>query len=544
MNDAYHSHTENRTLRSANAMPAVVSAPPRRRPRLPLAGALVALLGMISGCGLSPGGDGAEYPDASSSRDVLLYLYPPSGASYPAQATDQLRVESGTVGEIPLDPGVDLSTELMIYPPSADGTPSQPQSVSGLITAVETRSQLSYSGRANADSTVDLRLPTGTYDITITWDGDGTPFPPQFMPQVDITARSANQFSVPEIDLGVEFRVRLLDSEGKPVQNASVYTLDADTGVRSSIALTIGNEAEGEYVLQALHGPQQLWVGPSAENLTIANHCLGNIAVSEQMELAQDWAVEVSASHVTGRVVDALGTPLEGVSVLLTRSSEGQEGSFSTTLTTQSDGSYAADLPTGDYDIVFRPQAVSDNTFDAPLSGARLRNVHNLAEYPLVVGDMVLVAGRTVTGTVQNDEGLAEPNAEVYFSSTDRANNGQGTVSDENGNFQVVLGVGDYSMEITPAEGGLLARKVIAVTITAETESLTAIRLDLGFASSYQFTIDGQPLAGVLVDVREVPADSTSVWLAQYRLASALTDSEGKAMLVLPFDPSQSRDQP
>lgn len=508
-----------------------------------LACGLVLVQALISGCSGALGGDSADFPEVTSSRNVLLYLYPPSGATYPAQATDQLKVESGTVGVVPIDPGVELSTDLMIEPQPEEGTPSQgPLSASGIITALETTSQLSYTGHTDDQEIVDLRLPAGTYDMTIAWDGNGIPFPPQFLQGIEITARSANSFTLPELDPGVEFRVVLVDEEGNPLNDVWVYTLDPTTQVRSSLNLLVGNEAPGEYVLQTLHGPQQLWVGPSSTNQSLTHHFLDTIAVSEQMEPTQTWTLALSTSRLSGRVLDAIGTPLENVSVLLTRNAEGQEGAYSLTLTTGPDGTYAREVPTGDYDIVFRP--LSQPTADGALllSGTRLRNMQNSADYPLVVGDTILLEGRTVTGHVLAGDGTPVAGSEVYFSSTDRANSGQGTVTDDNGEYQVTLGLGDYAVEVTPSAGSFLTRQVVAMTITAETETLPEFRLTQGFSASYQFVIDGQPISGVLVDVREIPADNTSIWLPQYRLASALTDENGQATLVLPFDPAESRE--
>lgn len=505
---------------------------------------MVLLTAVLSLGGLSLGGMGCSAnpawdtptptPGQIEEREVLFYLYPSSESGIPAQATAPLRVESGKYGIVPLDLGVNLTGILLLERDDKElGVP-----VSGTLTAVDPLSKLSYTTTSSEKGEIKLRLPAASYDISVTWDGNGVPFPPQFFTGVSITARDEGSLPLPTLDSGEELEVYLTDGQGVPVEGVNLYLCASGTEVRSSVVLSEGEEGDGYYRLLVTHGPQEVWAGPTPKNMRLASTWLGTAAIAESEQKPLSFMIQMPINRFSGRVVDALVTPLEGVTVLVNRYAEGQNGLYSLTLTTGTDGTFGAELPVGDYDLVFRPSGVTSTQVGVELSGARLTRLTVTESTPLNVGDVTLTTVQRLEGRVVDAKGLPLEGVSLLFSSTDKANLGSSATTDSDGLYSVRLGVGEYIQEAIPPLGSAWVRSVGALVIDREQAFLTDVELSDGWEAFYRFTADLDPVPGLLVEVRVVPESDQTVTRPQDLLATALTDNSGEMRLVLPYDPS------
>lgn len=487
-------------------------------------------------------GDSTEMtptPELGGNREVRFYLYPPTGLGVPSQATAALTVETGTFGVVPVDPGIIVEGALTLVADTGDNTQLVP--VSGEVVALDPASGLSYKEVAdNEASTFSLNLPEGVFDLQITWDGFGLPFPPQYLADIEINARSEELFFLGPLDEGGDVKVLVQDSAGVPIEGATVYCIDASTGARSSLTLSVDEVTPGETELRVLHGPQELWVGPSASNTQLAHQKLGDIGVSDQPLEPLTYTVPLMPSSLAGKVIDALNAPVADVSILITRRSNGLEGSFSATFSTRADGSYQIPVPAGDYDVVFRPTTAPADG-GTQLSGLRVEGLSATVDYPLVLADVVLSPARTVTGMILASDGSAVEGASVYFSSSDRANPGRGALTDAAGAYQLELGLGAYMLEVTPPQFSGLAYGVVPVVVGSDSATVPELRLERGIEVGYRFELEGTPLQGLVVDVRQVPDDISTIWSPENRLASGVTDEEGVLELVLPLSSSTTQ---
>jgi hypothetical protein len=224
--------------------------------------------------------------------------------------------------------------------------------------------------------------------------------------------------------------------------------------------------------------------------LSRADATLVELAEGDELTLP-DEHFAMSAT-ISGRVSGPEGAPLAGVQVLAFI--PGVAWLPSATTTTLADGTYSfPDLPTGSYQILFRPPAASGLTAQWYGGAIRSQAVPVSAKEGEVTGgiDATLVAPATVSGSVRGPGGAALAGARVVaFRTTDTWVGVAEATTGADGSFSIgALPPATYQLRIVaPAGSGLATEWYEDATVRAHATpivlgsgaSVTGITIQLG----------------------------------------------------------------
>ncbi len=485
----------------------------------------------FAGCA-APDGGYVTQTESGQDRQVALYLYPPASTGIPPQVVPLANIESDTDGIINLDPGVTVSGQLMVA--FDDGGTSRTEPVSGQVTATVAGTNLSFEAQVNTDdATFELTVPQGRYDISVVPGDDARPVPPHYFQDVSISARNNGILTLPALDEGVSVEVIVSWPDETPLVGANVYTLDPENGYVTSVAIPGAENDEAAYWIQVARGEQTLWVGPSSSGVVPLYHLqIGELTVDDSVSALPpvSFTYPSWSYGVSGKTVNSVGQAVADVIVFATRQAKGQDGSYQAQTQTGTDGEFMLDLPEGTYELVFRPSASTD------LSGARVSGLYVNEASEHWLGSVTLAERVDLELSVRGPEGSPVAGAAVTVQSdpNDRANPGTSTFTDEDGLCALTLGIGSYYVAVDPPEDTGLARKVSPVTVSPEMTALEDIRLEEGFSSTLTFLSGRDRVSGLVLQAWEALDDGTYTDSPVSLLATAISDENGQARLILP----------
>lgn len=498
------------------------------------------LLIVLPGACMEGATDSAAEPSPNQDRPVTLYLYPPTTLKVPAQAVPYAMIESNTDAIISLDPGVTVSGSLLVPSTDEDGDTVV---IDGRIEATIPDTNLSYEAQTDQTSHLfELTVPSDRYDILVVPSSEDTAVPPQKFFDVSVSSRNKGELELPTLDPGVPLWVRLSwANNGAPLVGARVYTLDAEYGYLTSVPLSTSETDEGLYGIQAAQGDQILWMGPTSSGTTPLYNT--QIAALTLDETAREWdPIEFDYPgtyyQLAGQTQNSVNQPVSDVTVFATRRSKEQEGSFQTQTTTNELGEFQMDLPEGTYDLVFRPPLTED------LSGTSMQGLYVNESADLWL-DVIQLSGQVALEvTVHGPDGTPVVGASLTLQSdpNDRSNQGTSAFTGEGGVCELELGVGSYLMEIDPPQDSDYARRVVPLTIAPESEAQTSsvdVTLEVGFSSTITFLVEDTPVVGLILQAWTTPDGDSYEESPASLLATAISDQDGQARLVLPEDPNE-----
>ncbi len=493
---------------------------------------MTALLPLV-GCGAPDEFVAMSTVAPSQERQVALYIYPPAALDIPTQVVPLANIQSDTAATINLDPGVTVTGQVLV---AGDGESSTtPVPITAEISATIQGTGVTFTSQVDPETeTFELTVPHGRYDIAVVPSDPKRTVPPQYFSDVSISTRNQGVLTLPELDPGVPLVIHVTWPDGTPLEGARLYTLDPETGFVSSATIPSDGSTAGSYAIQTAPGPQTLWIGPSSsDHVPLCNRQIMTLTVTSDTGTQSPIEYTYPSWHyeVTGETVNSVGQPVEGVTVFATRQAKGQDGAYQTRTQTDASGEYHLDLPEGTYELVFRPEASTD------LSGSRLTGVVVDASSEGWIGSVVLTSRVNLDLRVRGPDGspVAIAAVTVQADPNDRANPGTSTFTDNDGYCVLTLGVGSYYVAVDPPQDSYLARLVTQVTVTQEMTSLEDIRLESGFSATLTFLLDDTPVPGLILEAWETLDDGSTSDSPVDLLATAISDDNGRARLVLPL---------
>jgi outer membrane protein assembly factor BamB len=253
---------------------------------------------------------------------------------------------------------------------------------------------------------------------------------------------------------------------GPPEENysASVYAVDATTGQQewafteaeetfntsptvANGTVYLGDEEGKMYALDATTGTEE-WtftdpLGLTSSSPTVVDDPESGDSIDSRVNLGtfghhHVWAGIDSTEEtgiVTGSVTDPNGAPHAEMTVGF-RPADGE--SVEKVITTDEEGTYAAGLPTGDYDVVVEELGYESVTAPATVSADTETTVDMTTEE--------LTPG-TVTGTVTDEEGTPLAGVEINSAHEDAVIGT--TTTDESGSYTLTLPPATYDVTAT-----------------------------------------------------------------------------------------------
>ena len=275
-----------------------------------------------------------------------------------------------------------------------------------------------------------LAVPAGTYDVKATPPSGGTVTYAGIAAAADVALDIL--FVPTEL---VTFSGRLLDRDGDPVPNQSVY-LKQDPFGKTGTSDDSGNFSimvpPGEYSLEVISGlfivPPNV---PSSYQLT----------ASGTINLTGDTSMDITLNEVylTGRVQSSTGTPVPDVQLFVSGSTSfgSFSGTFSSFSTSDASGNFAAVVFPSSLDIEATPPDASAYT---------KTKVTGLSVTSDTSRTITLNNAINFSGMLLDRDGDPVPNQTVHLEKADFVNSGN---TNEAGAFSFKVVPGSYTLEIT-----------------------------------------------------------------------------------------------
>ena len=286
------------------------------------------------------------------------------------------------------------------------------------------------SDTTDAAGSYSLALPAGTYDVKATPSSGGT-----------VTYAGIALAGDVEMDIIlvptelVTFSGRLLDRDGDPIPNQSVYlkqdpfgkTGNTDDGGNFSIQVP-----PGEYSLEVISG--LFFVPPNVPSSY-------QLAASGTVNLTQNTSMDITLNEVylTGRVQNSSGAPVADTQLFISGSTT--FGAFSGTFS-----SFATSDGAGNFSAVVFPSALDIEATPPDSSPYVKEKVQGLSVLSDGSTTITLDDAINFSGMLLDRDGDPVPNQTVHLKKADFTNSGNTT---EAGNYSFKVVPGSYTLEIT-----------------------------------------------------------------------------------------------
>jgi protocatechuate 3,4-dioxygenase beta subunit len=314
---------------------------------------------------------------------------------------------------------------------------------------------------------------------------------------------------------------RVVDSAGNPIEGASVtargsgqsFIHAASTAEDGSY--TIDGLAAGSYTLEFSKSgssflTQYLGGTSSSQGATVLTVALGDSLTHKDMTLP-------SAASISGRVVDAAGNPIDGVSVNASSTSSGSGNTR-----TSADGTYTiSGLVAGSYTLQFSKPGTYPTQYFGGTSSSQGATVLTVAPGDaLRLTDMTLLTVALISGRVVDGAGNPIAGVSVSASSTSGGYGSAQTAAD--GTYKVDgLAAGSYTLQFSKWRssyvsrylGGTSSAQGATVLTVAAGDALANKDMTLPTGASISGTVrdsSGKPLAGATIQAESL-ADGWAV---------------------------------
>lgn len=306
--------------------------------------------------------------------------------------------------------------------------------ISGVVVVAEdaVTHAVTASDTTDGSGLYSLAVPAGTYDVKATPPAGGT------VTYAGITATADVELDILYVSTElVTFSGRLLDRDGDPVPNQSVY-LKRDPFGKAGNTDSAGNFSikvpPGEYSLEVTNG---LFIVPP--NVPSSYQLVSGGTVN----LVGDTSMDITLNEVylTGRVETPTGAAVPGAQLFISGSSTfgAFSGTFSSFATSDGAGNFSAVVFPSSLDIEATPPEGSAYV------RARVEDLSALSDTSVTIA---LRNAYTFSGQLQDRDGDPVPDQAVHLIKSDFANVGNTSAT---GAFSFKAVPGSYSLEVTNA---------------------------------------------------------------------------------------------
>ncbi len=364
---------------------------------------------------------------------------------------------------------------------------------------------------SEVDGSFEISVPRGSnYQFSI------TPLSPQNVPYLVLEDMRFESEPAPmDVDLGEGLPIygRILNyGEYGGAQVATAQLIDTHTGIKGpQVELAVN----GYFQLRAPHMRSDLTVRIQGNNDTL----FPTVDIPLRLEDSDDDGFrldielgELEVSTVFGRIVNLEQIAYSDRSTIRFESIELDDTVGSIQVETNNDvnGNFTVHLLEGTYRMTVIPP-YSDNMTVSPTSiDVIIDNEH------LGLGDIVLPERITVTGQVNDQDGLPSPDTTIQFKDVNYANTVHSTQTDETGRF---------SIKVPPV---LMKTSILPNTPNSAIQNFTT---DLrGDNEPFEWSLKtGQSLSGVAsYEGFAVPFALIEVFQGSQKLATGLTGENGE----------------
>jgi len=307
-------------------------------------------------------------------------------------------------------------------------------------------------------------------------------------------AVSAASHILPQVGTDAVISGVARDDQGTAISGVLVVAEDAATHAETASATTDG---AGSYSLAVPAGTYDLKATPPDGS------GLGGTAAYTGIEAAGDMALDVvfvptELVTFSGRLLDRDGDPIPGQSVTLKREPFGKTG------ITGDDGDFSIMVPPGEYSL-----EVTSGFFYVPPDVP--------TTYQLAAGGTIDLTSDTsmditlsevyLTGTVQDSTGTPVPEVQLYIGGSTTFGTFSGTfasfaVSDESGNFAVVVSPSTLAIEAMPPDASACTKASVNLGVLSDTSTTVT----LGDAVTFSGTLtdrDGDPVPNQTINLNK-----------------------------------------
>ena len=316
-----------------------------------------------------------------------------------------------------------------------------------------------------------ILMATGTYGVNV-HPPVGRDLLVTHLSQVDVSA--ATDLGDIVLPSGVPVSGVVLGPGGAGVENVNVNAVDSTT--RASVRLAHDDTAaDGTFRVVVPSGTYDFqFIPPTCTGLAPADR--KTVTVGSPVNLPALHLV--AGVHVTGRVVDSAGVPVDLVD--LDFFTPGTQAKFFTPNDrTDASGNYDVFVQPGTYDIVYRPSA---GTHLRPVLRSGVSLPANTALPDTVLQDGFLVSGFVLSSTT--GQPVSETRVDFYppGSSTALLTSRKETAAD--GGYSIAVGGGTWDLLYTPpASTGLAPRWRRGVTVVSDVSLPDTVLLPLAVPS-------------------------------------------------------------
>jgi hypothetical protein len=529
--------------------------------------ALWAVLLLAGGCGeagsasMSDGdvpsdGDTTADGDEPGTGVVGLELTPPSELGLLPQQVAGLNLETfdGRIvlkrsvtysGEVRLPDGEAAESTITLAPSSlASAIPGRP-----LPNTTISTNELSVESPKSEFSVSTL---VGVYTLYVFPKSDWEERVPPIV-RHDGLEIETDAFDVLWYERGLQVKGIVTSANGSPLPLVKVTAFAGNPWMRSSVALTstgVGMESEaGEFTLALSTEPAtyDLVVQASSQDPLKPKLTVENVLAVEnnQVRLIGDTdregrllvAYEPFARTVcrmNGQVKGYKGKPVAAAKLIFTNAIGG--GIFSATATTDDSGAFSVDLLQTDAAI---DQAADDYRISVvpPVEGEDAAVLLSAIDCPspsVSLPAIELSHRLKLSGQVTDpyDQALAGATVQAWKTPDGSAANVyiKTTLTDNNGDYELFIDAGTYTLSFIPPAGSGLARSILQ-DIQTSTDAVIDQRVSTGQVFSGQvFDADGNPVPWTFIEVfRERPASGDSE-----SIGSGSCDEHGVFQILIP----------
>ena len=342
------------------------------------------------------------------------------------------------------------------------------------INAWNNDTQTGGGSRTDENGEYQMALLPGTYDLNV-----------NPAPESDLVSRNIQSYQLfsdqtleIRLDSGVILSGRVLDPNGNPVDGAHLNAFSPQTGTGNGA----NTDEDGRYRIALNPGVYEVNVSLPQDSPFVAKRI-------ESLELTGNRTLDIRLQQgliLSGRVIDPDGNPVQNAHV---NAWDPQLNSGNGSSTDQ-DGRYRIPLLRGSYDVnVFLPP-------EAPFIAPRFERTNIFSDTVL---DFILERGSSLSGTVfgPDNQGVADVN---LWASDPRTGEGNGTQSDEDGTYTIILRDGFYDLDVNPRPESLLVNKRLRDIEVAGDRNLD-ITLEKGvILSVFVNDPDGSPVSEAYVN--------------------------------------------
>lgn len=347
----------------------------------------------------------------------------------------------------------------------------------------------------------------------------------------------------------------VVDEKGLGVAAQLVATRPSSIAGRPMVARSLFTKLTGEFVFTTVPGIYSMRVVPDGP--ARADHPPTTVVLDTSTSLAPTLRLR-SAGPITGRITNALGAGLNGVTVRAVDPASGLL--LSSVATSQKplhglDGQYRIEL-SAEATGLSRVRVIADGTTPAALyqdvdPASALAGTTDLTMPPLPMPELpftIPVLGRSSSGALLPvPAALVQVQGDVSDAgSLTRARFAASTVTDDQGHAGLTLVPGGsasrlYQLTVTPPADSAYLRQSFTITVAATGGWLGA--LELGPRKVLVGNVvgpDGAALRGALINPRIAASDSAAGAPSDLPLPQAVSDERGG--FVLRLEPAHSYD--